>query len=150
MLRAGAQEVPFANVQEVRRLLEVEFAGLAAERRSESDLEAMRAQLLAMGEREQDPQAWAEADVAFHAAIAVATQNPLYPLLLSSIAHMLIEVRLTGIGLPDTPRRALRHHSAIFEQIGARNAAGARRAMQEHLRESEETFRRARFARIER
>ena len=150
MLRSGSSDVNFTHVQEVRRLLEVEIAGLAAERWQGDDLAAIEAQLRAMAEHERDPQRWAEADVAFHAAIAGATHNPLYPMLLGSIADMLMEVRLTGVKLPDTPAKAYHHHSAIFAQITLRDRAGARKAMQEHLRESEDTFQKARFARIER
>ncbi len=147
LLRGGGGEVAFAHLHEVRRLIEVEIAGLAAERRSEADLALMEAQLRAMEAQVGRPEAWAEADVAFHAAIAAATHNPLYPLLLGSIADMLVEVRRTGATLPDTPQKAYRHHAAIHERISAGDRSGARQAMQEHLRESEETFQRARIAR---
>jgi GntR family transcriptional repressor for pyruvate dehydrogenase complex len=149
MLSAGGRDVSFTHVQEVRRLLEVELAGLAAERRDKADLQHMAAQLELMAEHAGDPERWAAADVAFHAAIAAATHNPLYPVLLGSIADMLIEVRRTGIRLPDTPARALKHHRAVFEQIQDADRAGARKAMQDHLRESEETFQRARFTRAQ-
>ncbi len=150
MLRTGGGEVAFTHVQEVRRLLEVEIAGLAAERRDDEDLERMEAQLRAMVKHADQPQRWAEADVAFHAAIARATHNPLYPVLLGSIADMLMEVRLTGIGLPDTPQKAYHHHHQIFERIKARDRVGARKVMQDHLRESEATFQKARFLKAQR
>ncbi|WP_376797020.1 FadR/GntR family transcriptional regulator [Thermogemmatispora sp.] len=145
MLRTGNKEIAFAHVQEVRRLLEVEIAGLAAERRDEEDLGRMEAQLRAMVEFEHDPQRWAEADVAFHAAIATATHNPLYPILLGTISDLLMEVRLTGVSLPGTPQRAQRYHVPIFERIKAGDRIGARKAMLDHLRESEETFQKARI-----
>ena len=148
MLSAGGRDIAFTHVQEVRRLLEVELAGLAAERRDDADLARMQAQLDAMAQFAADPERWAVADVAFHAAIAVATHNPLYPVLLSSISEMLIEVRRTGIRLPDTPGRAYEHHQKIFTQIHAGSRAGARKAMQDHLQESEQTFQRARFSKI--
>jgi GntR family transcriptional repressor for pyruvate dehydrogenase complex len=150
MLRTGTSEIAFAHVQEVRRLLEVEIAGLAAERRTDEDLERMEAQLRAMREFEHDPQRWAEADVAFHAAIATATHNPLYPVLLSAIADLLMEVRLTGISLPGTAQKAQRYHWPIFERIKAGERLGARKAMMEHLRESEATFQQARIRMIQR
>jgi GntR family transcriptional repressor for pyruvate dehydrogenase complex len=143
VLRAGGGAVMFSQMQEVRRLLEVEIAGLAAERHTAEDLAEMQAQLDAMQANAADPVQWSAADVAFHAAIAAATHNPLYPILLGSIADLLIEVRLTGSRLSDTPERAYRYHSAIFEQIQARDRNGARAAMLDHLCESEETFRRA-------
>lgn len=145
MLRTGGGDISFTHVQEVRRLLEVEIAGLAAERRTDADLAQIEAQLRLMVEHTADPERWAEADVAFHAAIAGATHNPLYPVLLSSIADMLVEVRRTGIRLPDTPTKAYMHHQNIFAQIKTGDRLAARKAMQDHLRESEETFQRARF-----
>jgi GntR family transcriptional repressor for pyruvate dehydrogenase complex len=143
MLRTGEGEIAFAHVQEVRRLLEVENAGLAAERRNETDLAQMEEQLRAMIEHENEPHLWAEADVAFHAAIAAATHNPLYPVLLGTIVELLMEVRLTGITLPGTAQIAHRYHVPIFERIKAPDRTGARKAMLDHLRESEATFQKA-------
>jgi GntR family transcriptional regulator, transcriptional repressor for pyruvate dehydrogenase complex len=148
MLRSGGADVAFQHIQEVRRLLEAQIAALAAERRTENDIDMMEQQLKAMQANEARAETWAAADVAFHAAIALATHNPLYPVLLGSIADMLMEIRLTGASLADTPRNSYRYHQAIFERIKARDVAGARAAMEEHLRESEETFRRARFSRL--
>ena len=145
MLRTGNGDIAFAHVHEVRRLLEVEIAGLAAERRSAEDLLHMEAQLSIMVEYENDPQRWAEADVAYHAAIATATHNPLYPILLSSITDLLMEVRLTGIALAGTAARAHRYHIPIYERIKAEDRLGARKAMTDHLRESETTFQKARI-----
>lgn len=150
MLLGAGSNVAFTHVQEVRRLLEIEIAELASERRDDSDLDRMETQLALMVQHGADPERWAEADVAFHAVIATATHNPLYPVLLSSIADMLIEVRRTGIRLPDTPAKAYQHHQNIFAAIKARDRVGARKAMQNHLRESEETFQKARFVKAER
>jgi GntR family transcriptional regulator, transcriptional repressor for pyruvate dehydrogenase complex len=149
MLRSGSGDVAFPHVHEVRRLLEVEIAALAAERRDEDDLARIEAQLRLMVEHEHDPERWAEADVAFHSAVAVATHNPLYPVLLGSIADMLIEVRRTGVRLADTPQKAYEHHQAIYDRIKAQDRLGARKAMQDHLRESEQTFQKARFVKMQ-
>jgi GntR family transcriptional repressor for pyruvate dehydrogenase complex len=145
MLRSGGGDVAFTHVQEVRRLLEIEIAGLAAERCDGADLGQIEALLADMRAHEHDHEHWAAADVAFHAAIAAATHNPLYTVLLGSIAEMLMEVRRTGVRLPDTPQKAYTHHLALFERIRAHDRAGARKAMADHLRESEQTFQQARF-----
>lgn len=150
LLRTGGSNVAFSHVQEVRRLLEVEIAALAAERRTDADLQTIEAQLSAMVAHERDAERWAQADVAFHAAIAAATHNPLYPVLLGSIADLLVEVRRTGAQLADTPAKAYRFHTAIFERVKAGDRVGARKAMQEHLRESEATFKQARFSKTSR
>jgi GntR family transcriptional regulator, transcriptional repressor for pyruvate dehydrogenase complex len=146
MLRTSASEAAFSHMQEVRRLLEIEIAGLAAERRTDEDIARLEEQIRAMQVHERDQELWSVADVAFHSAIAQATHNPLYPLLLSSIADMLIEVRRQASHLPETPQLAEHHHRAILENIRSRNREGARNAMEEHLREAEDTFQRARLA----
>jgi GntR family transcriptional regulator, transcriptional repressor for pyruvate dehydrogenase complex len=145
-LRASSSDLALAHVQEVRRLIEIEIASLAAERRDEADLARMEAQLHTMAATEDAPRQWVAADVAFHAALATASHNPLYPVLLGSIANMLMEVWLTGVSLPDTPQRGYRQHLAIFERVKAGDRLGARKAMQDHLRESAETFQKARFS----
>ncbi len=144
MLR-GHSVMAFTAVHEVRRLLEVEIAGLAAERRTEVDMTVIAARLAAADEHADDHERWAEADVAFHAALAAATHNPLFAVLLSSMAGMLTELRRTAARLPGTPARAREHHAALVAAIGDGNGAAARRAMVAHMAEAEETFRRARF-----
>ena len=145
MLRGGAGDVAFAHIQEVRRLLEVELAGLAAQRHNETDVLRIEGFLAAMVEHQNEPEQWAAADVGFHKAIAVATHNPLYPVLLDSVAEMLVEVRLTGIQLPETPQKAFVHHTRILDRIKAGDRAGARKAMQSHLQEAEDTYKKAHY-----
>lgn len=146
MLRTGSSDEAFSQLHEVRRLLEVEIAGLAAERHDGEDLERMEEQIRLMAAYEKDQERWSAADVAFHTAIATATHNPLYRMLLGSIAELLLEVRRQASRLPETPRLAQHHHQAILESIMLRNPPRARQAMYEHMLEAEKTFQRARFA----
>lgn len=66
-----------AEANEVRLLLELETARLAAHRRDAEDLAAMRSSLEARdaAEAAQDVQALLDADLAFHTAIAHASKN---------------------------------------------------------------------------
>jgi GntR family transcriptional regulator, transcriptional repressor for pyruvate dehydrogenase complex len=145
VLRMENGDISFPQVNEVRRLLEVENAGLSAERHEEEDIRRIEQHLEGMRKLEDDARRWSEADIAFHALIAEATHNPLYPILLGTINELLMEVRLTGITLPGTPERAYQHHSRIVERIRSNDKTGARKAMLEHLKESEQTFQRASF-----
>ncbi|NJN82358.1 MAG: FadR family transcriptional regulator [Caldilineaceae bacterium] len=142
-LSAGNPSVPYDNVNEVRRLLEVEIAGLAAQRRTEQDL-ANLALILEEAAQvgDDDPNHFARTDVAFHTALARATQNAIFALLLDSLADIMHEVRFTGFEVEGAPLRALLLHRSIFEQVRLGDAQGAQRAMSEHLDESEETQRR--------
>ncbi len=143
---SGADRVAFPRIHEVRRLIEVETAGLAAERHTPEDLLEIAKQLHACGDA-ADPESWALADVAFHASIAAATHNILFPVLLSSMSEILMELRRAAVALPDTTDRAHRHHELIYAAIRDRAPAAARRAMREHMAEAEVTFQKARVAR---
>jgi GntR family transcriptional repressor for pyruvate dehydrogenase complex len=140
-LRAGQTELNYDKVHEVRRLLEVEIAGLAAKRRTDEDLERMETILNEVSSVGSDRDLLAENDVNFHAALARATHNELFSLLLDSIADIMLTVRQLGFSVPGMPARTLKYHQAIFEQVKAGNPELARRAMTEHLVEAEETIR---------
>jgi GntR family transcriptional regulator, transcriptional repressor for pyruvate dehydrogenase complex len=131
-LRGGAVDYP--KVHEVRKTLEVEIAGLAADRATKEDIAAMRE----IGERmeelvETDVEEASLLDLEFHRAIAVATDNDLYLLLLDSIGEALLEVRRDNLRQPPAVADALASHRAILDGIAARDTEGARRAMSEHL-----------------
>lgn len=142
-LRAGQAEAPLEKALEVRGLLEVEIAGLAAVRRVDDDLQALEGALHAMDDVRERNQ-FVETDLAFHTALAKATHNELFPLLLHSLGDLMITLRQLAFDVPDTPARANRHHRAIYERVKAGDAAGACEAMREHLREARETMQRAR------
>ncbi|MEW5977487.1 MAG: FadR/GntR family transcriptional regulator [Acidobacteriota bacterium] len=132
-------------IMEVREVLEVKIAGLAAERAEAKDLEALQANVEALQNRKLTPAEYAEIDVSFHNILATACGNPLFVVLVSSISHVMINVRLRAFSLDDakTVDRAVFYHSHILERIKARDVEGARRAMEEHLVEARDTMRRA-------
>jgi GntR family transcriptional repressor for pyruvate dehydrogenase complex len=143
LLRTAQFEIDYDKVHEIRRILEVEIAALAAQRRTPQDLERMEEILRQASEIVEDRNCFAECDVAFHAALARATHNELFPILLDSVVDIMLKVREMGFSVPGTPGRAFRYHQAILEQIKAGNPERARQAMREHLIESEDTMRRA-------
>jgi GntR family transcriptional repressor for pyruvate dehydrogenase complex len=143
LLRAGQPELDYDKVHEIRRLLEVEIAGLAAERRTTEDLKEME-QILDQASKIQDNRdEFAQSDVDFHAALASATHNELFSLVLDSLVDIMLQVRQMAFGVSGTPSRALRYHQAILGEVKAGDPEGARQAMHEHLIESEDTMRQA-------
>ena len=125
------------KITEVRRLLEVEIAGLAAERRTGQDLETLRAILDRYPEVVSKPKEFVAWDVGFHLATAKATQNELLWLLLNSISDIMSKVRELGVLVPGAAETALRFHTTIFKQIELGSRDGARQAMREHIDHSE-------------
>jgi DNA-binding FadR family transcriptional regulator len=129
-LRAGMLD--FEKVHEVRAVLEVHIAGVAAERATESDVEQLREVHERMQLELDDVESAARDDLEFHRLIAGATQNDLYLLLMDSIGSALIDIRRDNLGSGSAPT-TLDQHDAILESIALHDAAGARAAMQRHL-----------------
>jgi len=140
LLRTNQASLDYKKVLEVRRTLEIEIAGTAAERRTSTDLDALEHLLEDRSGTLSSREEFVEWDVAFHSTLARATQNELFSLLLDSVASVMRKVREVGFDVPGTPERAYTFHRRILDQVTTANAAGARRAMQEHLAESEQTI----------
>jgi GntR family transcriptional repressor for pyruvate dehydrogenase complex len=135
LLSMNGQTTP-AKVGEVRRTLEVEIAGLAAQRRTDDDLLRLESILLSAAGTSGDPDTFIETDIAFHAALAQATQNELFSVLLTSIANVMTEVRALGLRVPGTPERALRYHRDVFRWVERGDRDRAREAMDRHMDEA--------------
>jgi GntR family transcriptional repressor for pyruvate dehydrogenase complex len=143
LLRAGNADLDYNKVHEVRRLLEIEIAGLAAERRSVDDLARLEALLAEMPQLQADHDRLARNDVNFHAALARATHNELFSLLLDSVVDTMLQVRKMGLDVPEAPAHGLLHHRAIFVAVEAGRPEQARQAMLEHIIDSETIMRKA-------
>jgi GntR family transcriptional repressor for pyruvate dehydrogenase complex len=129
-LRGG--RLDFGKVHEVRALLEVHLAGLAAERASDADIARLRAAHEAMRAKAADVHEAAGDDLEFHRLIARATHNELFLLLLDSIGSSQVDIRHANLSSGSTPM-TLTQHEAILDKIAAHDPEGARQAMQAHL-----------------
>ena len=123
----------FANLVEVREILEPEIAALAALRMTEEHLIVMREAIDTMEAAFDRVDVYVEADLDFHLALAEATQNPLIPALMDPIIDLLREQR-KRIGLVKGGlRRGQIHHKEILAAVTRHDARAAREAMQNHL-----------------
>lgn len=127
-----------AYLAEVREILEPEIAALAATRADEEDLANMRGPVSVMDEAKKDPDAYIEADLDFHLALAEAAANPLILSLIDSIVGVLREQRMGIFHVEGGPERGQYHHKRILEAIEHRDPVGARDAMKAHLRQVRE------------
>ncbi len=135
---AGLQDA-LTKLHEVRTMLELQVAAVAARARTDEDLESMHrsADSLATASDARDR---AEADVRFHRDLAVATHNELYVVLLDSIRDPLTDIRLATLRLEDHRPDAVAGHAAIVDAIAAGDPDAARAAMARHLAESAEAL----------
>ena len=127
------REARIEQLLELRAILEVGIAGLAAERRTGEHLEAMQHELEVMRHKPGEPEGYVYADVRFHAAIAKAAQNPLLLPLLQPLEELLLESRLVTFSGPRVVKIRTSQHEEIYNRIAARDSAGARAAMRRHL-----------------
>lgn len=134
-------------VLELRIGVETEAAGLAAQRRTDAQLLAMRAALDAMTQAVEHGDDAVQADFAFHAEIARATHNAHFVELMETLGAMIIpRARLNDAGPRERQaylRRVNAEHESILDAIAARDADAARAAMRTHLTNSRERRRRA-------
>ena len=125
------------HVVEVRRVLEGEMAGLAAERATRTQVATMRRALKAIDEAVANGRDGAAEDLAFHRAVGEATGNPQFRLLLGFLEQYLFEaMRITrgnDARHADFMEAVRREHRAIFEAIATGDPAAARRAAQAHM-----------------
>ncbi|ODT66347.1 MAG: GntR family transcriptional regulator [Pelagibacterium sp. SCN 63-23] len=135
------------NVLEVRMGIEIESAGLAAQRRSASQEAAIHETWNEFGRLLELGVPTGKTDFSFHRAIAEATNNPFYIEVLEALGSRTIPCDVASpwgtdsvltyeyqVGLHD-------EHRLILQAISARDADGAREAMRDHLSRSQDRYR---------
>src|SRR6267154_852283 len=137
MLKVGQPEGS-AFLAEVREILEPEIAALAATRVDDEDLASMREEIAVMDTARKDPDAFIEADLDFHLALAEAAANPLILSLIDSIVGLLREQRLRIFKVSGGPERGQVHHKRILEAMERHDSEKAREAMKAHLEQVRE------------
>lgn len=131
--RSCNQEVSVQQLHQVRSILEVESASLAAHQAQAEDIDDLRRICGEMEEAAQDRQRFAEKDAEFHRRLGQTSHNPLITLLLDSIRDLLAQVRTRVADEPGLVERVMPGHLRILECVAARDAKGARAAMRDHL-----------------
>jgi len=137
MVKIGQQEGA-PHLAELRLILEPGIAALAAVRVQEDDLAAMREAVAVMDRAQDDPEAYIEADLDFHLALAETVANPLILSLIDSIVGLLREQRIKIFNVEGGPQRGQVHHKRVLEAVERRDAEMARSAMRAHLEQVRE------------
>ena len=133
---------------ELRISLETEAAGLAALRRTDTHLEAMRCALDNFEEDAKKGGASVDADFEFHLQIALATGNKYFEEFYRYLGKLTIpRTRLDTSRYAPEPgsylTRTNREHEAIFEAIARQEPQAASAGMRMHLSNSRERLKRA-------
>ena len=134
-LLLSLDEANMREIYELRRILEAEAAALAAERRSEADLEEMEVAIgeMAAGLESDRADSYIEADLRFHLAIAKASGNRLVLHSMHALRDLIRRALMSIYLIPSSPERSLEQHRLIRAAIVAQDTERARDEMRAHL-----------------
>jgi DNA-binding FadR family transcriptional regulator len=133
------------NVLELRTGVEIESAGLAAERASAAQIKQIGERFAAIHDAIERGETAVNEDFAFHCEIADATGNPQFRRFLEYLGRFVIPRQaIWGKSTPVLGRSHLaafqREHETILKAIRNRATAQARTAMQRHLTNSRRRY----------
>jgi GntR family transcriptional repressor for pyruvate dehydrogenase complex len=118
---------------EARMLLESNLAALAAERGKEEHLTELAEEVAEMYATIDDPAEYLIHDVRFHRTIAQASGNPILAAVMETITTALYDERRKTVELSRDLKNSAEKHRQIYRAIRSRNAAEARKVMEDHL-----------------
>jgi GntR family transcriptional repressor for pyruvate dehydrogenase complex len=136
------------DVMELRTGVEIEAAGLAAERGSDRQLERVAKAMAAFERAVGRGESGVEEDFALHRAIAEATGNPQFHRFLDYLGRIIIPRQSVRYGAEEKSEerqaylaRLVREHRAIADAVVGRQLNEARAAMRRHMMNSRERYR---------
>jgi GntR family transcriptional repressor for pyruvate dehydrogenase complex len=143
------REATVNDVYEVRMLIEVQAARLAAQRRDEADVSALRAALAARRAAvDADDGAFVDADLALHRAAVAAAHNPVLTNLFGAFVPILRQGLIDLVDLLDLrtaqPNPGDASHADLVRSIENGDDAAAGRILQTELEETVALLNRAR------
>jgi GntR family transcriptional repressor for pyruvate dehydrogenase complex len=130
------RHVTVQQVLAVRRPLEVRAAALAAMRRTPEQAEQIVGHAAGMRASLKNPDSMTEHDIALHAAIADATQNPLLAVMIKAFAPVTRQTWPVGWksrAEPEEQTAMIACHEAMADAILKQDVAAARTAMSVHF-----------------
>ena len=140
-MQIRSHQLDYKKVLEIRYPLEMTIAELAAKRILPEEIAKVDRLLNDYPHEDASLEELVSNDTSFHTALARATQNELFPLMLDSVIGFIGTMNEMSRDLLDPApnfENYLAQHRAIFAEVVAGNATGARQAMHEHLLHAEE------------
>ena len=130
--------VELGDLIEVRKLLEIPSAGLAAEYATEEDLVKIENSVYDLDMLIKNPDRVnyskeLQEGIDFHTAVALASQNVILYEIITALRHLQILSNLEVLRSPGILSRTYQYHKNIFYAIKDRNAELAQQIMLEHI-----------------
>ncbi|UUU28688.1 FCD domain-containing protein [Streptomyces sp. CA-210063] len=133
------------DVYDARTVIEAPCAGLLAGRRTDEDLERLRAAVAEAEALMDDPSAFIRAHMEFHALVVELAGNETLGVLNGMVRNIIDQANWSHVdldaGSPENiraNRRGFRAHGALVELVAARRAEAAEELWRLHLQEAED------------
>jgi GntR family transcriptional repressor for pyruvate dehydrogenase complex len=126
---------------EARLALEMSIAGLAAERATSEQMTLMAEEIAGMYASLSEPEQYLVHDMKFHQTIAAASNNRILTSLMNMIATILFDNRSKTVKRAKDLKQSAEQHHNIYRAMRERDPELARRAMHDHLIETQKAQR---------
>jgi GntR family transcriptional repressor for pyruvate dehydrogenase complex len=130
--------IPRAELFEARRVVEIDLAGLAAERARGDELAAISEEVMEMFASIDDVHRFLVHDIRFHRAVAAAARNPLLAAIMEMVADLFYDHRKKTVDRWRDAPEAAEQHRKIYQAIRAGDVERARSEMDTHLQWAQE------------
>jgi GntR family transcriptional repressor for pyruvate dehydrogenase complex len=129
----ASQREAIGELFEARQLIEPALAALAARRATPEELQEMDRILEEQAKEVAAGRTGLEQDAEFHSAIGAAAHNRAITRIAHAVMDLLRQSREESLNTPGRPTRSHEDHRRVLAAIRARDEAGARQAMLDHL-----------------
>jgi GntR family transcriptional regulator, transcriptional repressor for pyruvate dehydrogenase complex len=122
----------------VRQILEPPMVGLAAQYRSDQDLELCSKSILDIKQYSNSKINMIDSDIIFHQTLARASQNPVIPIVLRPLFDVIAKFHSPVFNDEADIERTVKAHEKILDAVAKKNVPAAIAATGFHLKEAEE------------
>ena len=126
------------DLTQMRGIIEMNAARLAAEHATDEDLAALRENLEQFRNKTLGLKERVQLDSQFHLLIAHASGNPLVEMFNLVLVSLLADYMGKGVLIPGGIDDAIARHQKVYDAIAAHDEGATMEAMSEHLRVSEQ------------
>ncbi|MBY0496620.1 MAG: FadR family transcriptional regulator [Cyanobacteria bacterium] len=143
----ATQQASPEQALDLRSAIEVRAAELAAEKRSEADIDVLNRAVRGMKRARRNIDAFVQHDVSFHECLGTATGNPLFAIISSALGEAMATSVRAGMESRSDQAQVLRvveSHQDIVDAITAKDPKAAGACMERHFDDARRALSRAR------
>lgn len=126
---------------EARLSLEMSIAGMAAERATSEQMTLLAEEITGMYASIDNPEEYLVHDMKFHQTIAAASNNRILTSLMNMVATILFDTRSKTVKRARDLKESAEQHHNIYRALRERDPEAARKAMRDHLLQTQQAQR---------